>query len=267
MNTGSYDDNRAGADARPPRRPVALVTGASYGIGAAVAAGLARDGYDLAICDLDTATLAATRARIEQTSARVAALPLDLRRQDSIETALAAAIERLGAVDALVNNAGVPLPMPALEVTRADWETVMSVNLTGTFFMTQAVGRYLTKTKRAGAIVSVASSHGIVGAPGQTPYGVSKAAVIHMTRMLAIEWAGSGIRVNAVAPGKIETDSPARQANQIDPEKRARMMARIPVGRFGNAEEVAGLIRYLLTPQADYITGQTVIIDGGTTAQ
>jgi NAD(P)-dependent dehydrogenase (short-subunit alcohol dehydrogenase family) len=121
--------------------------------------------------------------------------------------------------------------------------------------------------KRPGAIVSVSSSHGVVGAAGQTPYGVSKAAVMHMTRMLAIEWAEHGIRVNAVAPGKIETDSPARQANQVDPEKRARMMARIPIGRFGSAEEVAGLIRYLLTPQAAYITGQTVIIDGGTTTQ
>ena len=158
----------------------------------------------------------------------VSALPLDLRSQDSIETALSKAIECLGAVDALVNNAGVPLPVAALDVTRADWDRIMSVNLTGTFFMTQAVGRYLMKTKRPGTIVSVASSHGVVGAAGQSPYGISKAAVMHMTRMLAIEWAGHGIRVNAVAPGKIETDSPARQANQIDPEKRARMMARIP---------------------------------------
>ena len=267
MTNGFYPDNRAGEHTRQTVRPVALVTGASYGIGAAVATGLASDGYDLAIFDIDTATLGATRARVEQVGARVAALPLDLRSQDSIETALAAAIERLGAVDALVNNAGVPMPMPALDVTRADWEKIMSVNLTGTFFMTQAIGRYLTKMKRPGAIVSVASSHGVVGAAGQTPYGVSKAAVMHMTRMLAIEWAEHGIRVNAVAPGKIETDSPARQANQVDPEKRARMMARIPSGRFGSAEEVAGLIRYLLRPQAAYITGQTVIIDGGTTTQ
>ena len=266
MNTPADGDRHCAQNPRP-QRPVALVTGASYGIGAAVARGLAGDGFDLAICDLDPATLTATQRCIEEAGSRVAMVPLDLRSQGSIESALAAAIERLGAVDALVNNAGVPLPVAALDVTRVDWDKIMSVNLTGTFFMTQAVGRYLLKSKRPGAIVSVASSHGVVGAAGQAPYGISKAAVMHMTRMLAIEWADAGIRVNAVAPGKIETDSPARQANQLDPEKRARMMSRIPAGRFGSAEEVAGLIRYLLTPQAAYITGQTVVIDGGTTVQ
>ena len=267
MNTSSDQGGSANQNSGPQQRPVALVTGASYGIGAAVAAGLAEDGYDLAIFDLNPATLATTRARAEQAGARVAALPLDLRNQQSIETALSAALDALGRVDALVNNAGVPLPVAALDVTREDWEKIMAVNLTGTFFMTQAVGRYMAQTKRAGAIVSVASSHGVVGAAGQAPYGISKAAVMHMTRMLAIEWAEKGIRVNAVAPGKIETDSPERQANQIDPGKRARMLARIPAGRFGSAAEVAGLIRYLLTPQAAYITGQTVILDGGTTVQ
>jgi NAD(P)-dependent dehydrogenase (short-subunit alcohol dehydrogenase family) len=159
------------------------------------------------------------------------------------------------------------LPKPALEVTRADWEKIMSVNLTGTFFMTQAFGRYLIHTRRPGTVVNIASAHAIVGSAGQAPYGISKAAIVQMTRMLAIEWAAHGIRVNAVAPGKIDTNSPERQAAVADPVKRNQMLARIPLGRFGTAAEVAGLVRYLLSPAAAYITGQTLILDGGVTAQ
>ena len=250
-----------------PFTTAAMVTGASQGIGREIALALAQAGHDLLITDLGLESLHAVTEDVGRLGVTVHPMVLDLRRPQDFEFFMKQATALCPHLRLLVNNAGVPLPVAALDVTRADWDRIMSVNLTGTFFMTQAVGRYLMKTKRPGTIVSVASSHGVVGAAGQSPYGISKAAVMHMTRMLAIEWAEHGIRVNAVAPGKIETDSPARQANQIDPEKRARMMARIPIGRFGSAEEVAGLIRYLLRPQAAYITGQTVIIDGGTTTQ
>jgi NAD(P)-dependent dehydrogenase (short-subunit alcohol dehydrogenase family) len=249
------------------RRPVALVTGASYGIGAAIAAGLAQDGYDLALFDLKVPMLENAAARARAAGARVETIALDLREQASIEAAMATAVRAFGTLDALVNNAGMPLPAQVLDVTRADWEKIMGVNVTGTFFMTQAMGRHLTAAQRPGTIVSIASAHAFVGSAGQAPYGISKAAIVQMTRMLAIEWAAAGIRVNAVAPGKIETDSPERQANQADPEKRAAMLARIPAGRFGTADEVAALVRYLLTPAASYITGHTVLLDGGVTAQ
>jgi NAD(P)-dependent dehydrogenase (short-subunit alcohol dehydrogenase family) len=249
------------------RRPVTRVTGASYGIGAAIAHALAHDGHDLVLFDLDPATLLGIASQVQAAGARVASIALDLRAPHSIENAMAAAIAALGAIDALVNNAGVPLPKPALEVTRADWEKIMGVNLTGTFFMTQAFGRYLIQTRRPGAIVNIASAHAIVGSAGQAPYGISKAGIVQMTRMLAIEWAAHGIRVNAVAPGKIDTNSPERQAAVADPVKRNQMLARIPLGRFGTAAEVAGLVRYLLSPAAAYITGQTLILDGGVTAQ
>ncbi|MCC7486370.1 MAG: SDR family oxidoreductase [Burkholderiales bacterium] len=247
-------------------RPAAIVTGATYGIGAATALALARAGFDLALCDLDPRTLEATEALARGAGARVARIALDLRSQASIVSAVAAAAA-FGHLEVLVNNAGVPLPGPALEATRADWSTVMSVNLEGTFFMTQAMGRHLTAARRPGAIVSIASTHGLVGHAGQALYGISKAGIAQMTRMLAIEWAAHGIRVNAVAPGKIDTVSPARQASMADPARRAGMLARIPLGRFGTVEEVAALVCYLAGTGASYATGQVIALDGGVTAQ
>jgi NAD(P)-dependent dehydrogenase (short-subunit alcohol dehydrogenase family) len=249
------------------RRPVTMVTGASYGIGAAISIGLAEDGHDLALFDLNVDMLADTVSRATAAGAKVVPIAHDLRVQSSIDRGMAETIGTFGQIDALVNNAGVPLPKPALEVTRADWEEIMSVNLAGTFFMTQALGRHLIDSNRPGAIVSVASAHAIVGSAGQSPYGISKAGIVHMSRMLAIEWASHGIRVNAVAPGKIATNSPQRQASVADPVKRELMLARIPLGRFGTVQEVANLVRYLISPRASYITGQTIILDGGVTAQ
>jgi NAD(P)-dependent dehydrogenase (short-subunit alcohol dehydrogenase family) len=244
---------------------MALVTGASYGIGAATAIGLAEDGFDVAITDLDTAPLASTRAAIEATGRRALALALDLTDQASIERALAGAVDRLGGLDVLVNNAGVPsLGKPAIEVTRDAWDAVIAVNLTGTFFMSRQMGRYLIAAGRPGAVISLASTHGAVGFPGASAYGIAKAGVSHMTRMLAIEWAPHNIRVNAVAPGTTPTES--RAPGLADPKRRAVMLERIPLKRFAEVAEVAGAIRYLASPQAAYITGHTLMVDGGLTA-
>jgi NAD(P)-dependent dehydrogenase (short-subunit alcohol dehydrogenase family) len=244
---------------------IALVAGASYGIGAATAIGLAEDGFDVAVTDLAVESLADTLARIAKTGRRGVPIALDVRTQDSIDAAFAAAVEALGPLDALVNNAGVPnLAKPVAEITRAEWDQVIAVNLTGTFFMAQAMGRHLLGAGRPGAIVSLASTHGLVGFANTSAYGITKAGISHMTRMLAIEWAGRGIRVNAVAPGTTET--PSRAPRLADPAHRARMLGRIPVGRFGTAEEMAAAVRYLVSPQASYITGHTLVLDGGLTA-
>jgi len=249
-------------DSGRPR--AALVTGASYGIGAAIAIGLARDGFDVAVTDLDAADVAATAAGIAEAEGRALPLALDVRDQDSVEAAFAEAVRAFGQLDLLVNNAGVPMTRPAVEITRAEWDTALAVNLTGSFFMCQQMGRHLIGAGRPGSIISLASTHGTVGFANVIGYGVAKAGISHMTRILAIEWAPHGIRVNAIAPGTTETESRAPMLS--DPGRREAMLNRIPLRRFGTAEEMAAAVRYLASPQASYITGQILLLDGGLTA-
>ena len=243
----------------------ALITGASWGIGHATAVALARDGFDVAITDLTTDALAKTAAAVEAEGGRAVRLALDVRDQDSIEAAVAAASAALPGLDVLVNNAGVPSAgKAAVDLTRTEGDTILSVNLTGAFFMSTAMGRTLIGAKRTGCVVSLASTHGTVGFAGASAYGIAKAGISHMTRMLAIEWAQYGIRVNAIAPGTTMTES--RRPLLADPERQQRMLTRIPLGRFGTAEEMAGAIAYLVSPVASYITGQILLLDGGLTA-
>jgi NAD(P)-dependent dehydrogenase (short-subunit alcohol dehydrogenase family) len=242
----------------------ALVTGASYGIGAATAVGLAEDGYDVAVTDLKTDDLAETVAKITALGRKAVPLALDVRSQESIEKVFAEAVAALGPLDALVNNAGVPSPRKAVvDLGRADWDQIIGVNLTGVFFMSRRMGTHLIEDKRPGVIVSLASTHGMVGFAGASAYGIAKAGVSHMSKMLAIEWAPHRIRVNAIGPGTTETKS--RAPGLQNPEHRERMLSRIPLGRFGTAEEMAAAIRYLVSPQASYITGHTLMLDGGLT--
>ena len=251
-----------------PARRVALITGASYGIGAATARALAADGCDVAMTDLATDSLAATAAAVVAEGGAALPLVLDLRAQASVEAALAATLARFGRIDVLVNNAGVPLVRPATEITRAEWDQAIAVNLTGAFFMCQAVGRHWIETARpgtgSGAIVSLSSTHGTVGFAGVAGYGIAKAGISHMTRILAIEWAAHGIRVNAVAPGTTETESRAKIL--ADPIRRHTMTERIPLKRFARAEEIAEAIRWLASPASAYVTGQVMLVDGGLTA-
>jgi NAD(P)-dependent dehydrogenase (short-subunit alcohol dehydrogenase family) len=246
-------------------RRTALVTGASYGIGAAIAEVLARDGYDVAVTELDTHALQDTLVRIKAHGARGVAIALDTRSQASVEACMQQTLAAFGQLDLLVNNAGVPLRKAAADITRDEWNTVMDVNLTGTFFMSQQMGRHLIATQRKGSIISIASTHGVVGVAGVSAYGISKAGISHMTRMLAIEWAEHGIRANAIAPGTTET--PTRKTSLgAEPGRRQLMIERIPFKRFCTEADVAGLASYLASPAADYVTGQTLLVDGGLTS-
>ena len=242
-------------------RRTAFVTGASQGIGAAIALALARDGFDVAVSSTRPEKLTEVASGIGAAGARAVPVALDVRAPESIERAMAKVISACGRLDVLVNNAGVPLKKPALDVTPAEWQSVLDVNLKGAFFMSQQMGRHLVATARPGCIVSIASTHGLVALAGRSAYGIAKAAVIHMTRMLAVEWAEHGIRVNAVAPGRVDT--PSRAGSLAEPGYRDAALGRIPLHRFGAAEEVAGAVSYLVSPEASYITGQTLTLDGG----
>ncbi len=245
--------------------PTALVTGASYGLGAATALTLARDGYDVAVSELRIDSLSETVAKIEAMGRRALPVALDVSSQASIAGAYASVLGAFGQLDVLVNNAGTPLRKYAVDVTRDEWQTVIDVNLSGAFFMSQQLGRHLIETKRPGCIISIASTFGVTGFPERSSYGIAKAGIIQMTRMLAIEWAEHGIRVNAIAPGTVET--PQRAAGfAAEPQRRQAMIDRVPLKRFGTPEEVGSLVAYLAGPQASYITGQTVLLDGGLTS-
>jgi NAD(P)-dependent dehydrogenase (short-subunit alcohol dehydrogenase family) len=245
-------------------RKTAFVTGASYGVGAATALALARDGFDVALSATRMENLAGTLRELARLGVRTLPLALDLRSDSGIEQAMARIVETFGGLDVLVNNAGANLRKLAVEVTAAEWREVMEVNLTGTFLLTQQVGRHLIGRAREGAIISIASTHGLVGAPERSTYGISKGAIIQMTRMLAIEWAAHGIRVNAIAPGRLDTASPSRAG--ADPKYMEAMLERIPLHRLATAEEVAGAAAYLASPQAQSVTGQVLVLDGGLTA-
>lgn len=249
----------------PTGRRAALVTGASQGIGAAISLALARNGFAVAVSATRAENLAGTIAALAPTGVRVVPVALNLRSLPSLEQAMAGIISAFPDLDVLINNAGITLRRTALEVTPAEWETVIDTNLKGTFFLSQQMGRHLIGSGRAGCIINIASTHGVVGLAQRSTYGISKAAIIQMTRMLAIEWAEHGIRVNAIAPGTVET--PSRAAFfAADPKARESMLNRIPLRRFGTTEEVAGAVCYLASPQATYITGQTLLLDGGLTA-
>jgi NAD(P)-dependent dehydrogenase (short-subunit alcohol dehydrogenase family) len=192
-------------------------------------------------------------------------LVLDLGSPSSIERAMADVASAFGRLDLLVNNAGSNLRKLAVDVTWADWDAVMASNLRGAFFLSQQLGRRLIAAGRPGDIVNIASTHGLVGAAERSTYGIAKGALIQMTRMLAIEWAEYGIRINAIAPGRLDTRSPSRAARTDDPSYMQAMLARVPLHRLATVDEVAAAVCYLASPQAASLTGQTLVLDGGIT--
>lgn len=246
-------------------RPAVFITGAAQGIGAAIALAFARAGYDLALSSTKKEKLADVTTQCTAAGARVATISLNVTDQASIEAGFKEAIATLGQLDVLVNNAAITLPRMAVDVTREDWSGIMDTNLTGTFFMCQQMGRHLIGTKRPGAIISITSTHGVLGFPLRSTYGISKAAVIHMARMLAIEWAGHQIRVNTIAPGTVLTASRKEYADKT-PGYLEKMVDRIPLKRTCNPEEIADAAVYLAGPSGSYITGQTLFLDGGLTS-
>lgn len=240
-------------------RPCAVVTGASRGIGRAIAVRLAADGFDIAFCSRSLDDNAEkTRAMVQEHGARCLHEVCDVADHDAARAFTEHAEEELGPVAALVNSAGVVRDNALFRMPLAEWDAVVSTNLTGTFSMCRAVV-YGMMRRRAGAVVNVSSVIGISGNAMQSNYAAAKAGINGLTVSLAREVAGFGVRVNAIAPGFIETDMTAGLADK----HRDRALELIPLRRFGEPAEVAELASFLVSPRAGYLVGQVIRIDGG----
>lgn len=243
------------------RGKVALVTGGGTGIGRAIALELAKNGADVALGNRSSMDAArAVAAEVEALGARSIVIQGDVSVAADAENFAQQVLTSLGALDIVVNNAGVTRDFLVLRMNEEDWDTVIDTNLKGTFLMTRAALKPMVK-QRHGKIVNVTSVMGLIGNPGQANYSASKAGIIGFTRTVAKEVGSRNIQVNAVAPGLIQT----AMTEELKPDVRDALVKRIPAGRLGDAEDVARLVVFLCSHNADYITGQTITVDGGMT--
>jgi NAD(P)-dependent dehydrogenase (short-subunit alcohol dehydrogenase family) len=248
---------------------VALITGASRGIGRAIAQGLTEAGASIALSSRTHADLLQTAEEIRVLGMRAEAFPADVASVAEIQALVRDVLDRMGQIDILVNVAGVNRRRPSTEITEEDWDTVLDLNLKGLYFTSQAVGRYWIETHRfapehsrgKGKIINVGSIAGEMGFRRVAPYAASKSGMLGVTRTLALEWATEGICVNCLAPGYVETQFTKPLFD--DPTFTTAFHNRVPMGRRGYPVDLVGAAVFLAAPASDYLTGQTIVVDGG----
>jgi meso-butanediol dehydrogenase / (S,S)-butanediol dehydrogenase / diacetyl reductase len=247
----------------PANTPVAIVTGAARGIGLAIARWFLNKGYRVALIDIDADTLTPAAAQLKEVlgeeGGRLLALHTDVSRPEQVQAAVQRTVQAFGRIDALVNNAGVATFKPIGDTTIDEWRWVMATNLDGPFICTQACAPHMLASG-GGAVVNIASISGLRASTLRVAYGTSKAALIHLTRQQAVEYGNAGIRVNAIAPGPVETEM-AKKVHT--PAIRADYHDTIPLARYGSLEEIANAVGFLCSPEASYINGQVLAVDGG----
>lgn len=245
---------------------VALITGGGSGIGRATALVLGKQGAKIVITELPSRTIQAEKvvAELKAQGVEASCIGLDVRSAMTIPYVIEYVVRTFGSLDILINNAGIQLLKPALEIEEHEFDEVMNVNLKGAFLCCQAAGQVMSE-QRNGVIVNVASQHGVVGNINRAPYCASKAGLINLTRALAIEWAEYGIRVNAISPTFVVNES--NRETLESPALMEQIARGVPTGRAATSEEIAWGINYLVSPMAAMVTGHNLVVDGGWTAR
>lgn len=240
---------------------VGIVTGGGQGIGRGIALGYAREGADVVVADLNPETAKETCRQVEEMGRRSLALQTDVSDPADVARLTQETMEVMGGIDILVNNAGVFSIVPSVDLSLAEWQKCLDVNLTGAFLCCQAVGRQMIKAGR-GTIINMASLMSFAAFPWRAAYAASKGGVLQLTKVLGIEWAPFGLTVNAIAPGMIRTEIAEEQIakGEFDLEAIAR---RTPLGRMGNVGDVVGAAVFLASEEAQFMTGATILVDGG----
>jgi 3-oxoacyl-[acyl-carrier protein] reductase len=236
----------------------ALITGAAQGIGMAIAAGMAMEGANVCIADVNIDKAEASAEEVRKSGVKASAIKLDVSNQDEVINAFGSFIKDFGTLDILVNNAGITRDTLLIRMKEEDWDSVMNINLKGTFLCSREAVRIMSK-QRAGKIINISSIVAFIGNPGQANYSSSKAAVIGLTKTIAREYAGRGIRVNAVAPGFIQTPMTDDLSDKVKDE----MKQAIPLANFGTTGDVTNAVIFLASKESDYITGQVLHVNGG----
>ena len=249
-------------DVRPERNST-IVTGGGRGIGAAIVRMAAARGASVGVLDADGAGAAAVAAEITEQGGNAMAMPVSTTDEAGLEAELDRFESAFGPPVVLVNNAGIVRFGPLVDLTSADWRTVVEVNLTGTFLCARAVARRMIAAGNGGSIVNITSMNGVAAGPNAGAYGSTKAAIALLTQQMAIEWGSHGIRVNAVAPGLI--DGGMSEPIYADPVVRHARESKVPLGRLGVSDDIARVVLFLGSREAAYVTGQNVLVDGGVT--